>query len=133
MLLDTHSAGHGVSRILPIARRVVMGVQDPAPGAAVRSSFNWKAFGLVCAFGLLVRVLVFAVNVHRDAPVILQQDSWGYIAPGDSLSKGRGYTDEETRPLGRWPPGYARFLALLFASGLASPTSLAVVVVAQIV
>jgi hypothetical protein len=98
-----------------------------------RNPCSWKAFWLVCALALLVRVLVFAVNVHRDAPVILQQDSWGYIEPGDSLSRGRGYTDMEGRVLSRWPPGYACFLGLIFATGLASPSSLGGAVAAQIV
>lgn len=103
-----------------------MGARNPISGPA-------RIFWLACALGFLVRVLVFAVNVHREAPVILQQDSWGYIVPGDSLSKGRGYTDQEGRVFGWWPPGYASFLALVFASGLASPSSLAGAVAAQIV
>lgn len=107
--------------------------QGPAPNAAIQSSFSWKAFWLVCALGLLVRVLVFAVNIHREEPVILQQDSWEYIAAGDSLSKGNGFEDELGRALCWWPPGYASFLAVVFATGLASPTSLTGAVVAQIV
>jgi 4-amino-4-deoxy-L-arabinose transferase-like glycosyltransferase len=82
-------------------------------------AFFWSLF----AFSLLIRLLVLGANLHHGHPLFFEPDSTDYIRDADNLSRGLGLRDLEGAPSMRRPPGYSGLLAILYAVGLASPTS----------
>jgi 4-amino-4-deoxy-L-arabinose transferase-like glycosyltransferase len=98
------------------------------PLDALRGRHLFVAFFLI---GLVPRLLVFNIALHRERPVYTWQDSPGYIMMADHLADGNGFRDEGG-PLYHWPPGYPGFLALLFATGIASADQLAGALIAQV-
>jgi 4-amino-4-deoxy-L-arabinose transferase-like glycosyltransferase len=89
-------------------------------------------FLLFSMLALLPRLLVFDIAIHRERPVYKYQDSLGYIIPAQSLAEGKGFQGGGGWPAFWWPPGYSGFLALIFATGIASPEHLAGALVVQI-
>lgn len=90
-------------------------------------------FILFFLLGLLPRLLVLNIALQRDRPVYHSQDSWGYIIPAESLIERTGFQGKEGKPSFWWPPGYSGFLALTFATGIASPDQLAGALLVQVV
>jgi len=82
-------------------------------------SLFWSLFTIA----LVIRLLVLAANLHHPHPSFFEPDSTDYIRDADDLSKGMGLRDLDGGPSMRRPPGYSIVLALLFAVGVASPTS----------
>lgn len=95
---------------------------------ALRGRHLFIAFSLI---GLVPRLLVFNIAIHRERPVYSWQDSPGYIMMAHHLAAGDGFQDAGG-PLFHWPPGYPGFLALMFATGIASPDRLAGALIAQV-
>ena len=95
---------------------------------SLRGRHLFMAFFLI---GLVPRLLVLNIALHRERPVYTWQDSYGYIMMAHNLADGTGFQDEG-HPQYHWPPGYPGFLALIFAIGIASPVHLAGALIAQV-
>ena len=109
----------GRARIIP--RNMALQGRAPALLGSLRGRHLFVAFFLI---GLVPRLLVFNIAIHRERPVYTWQDSPGYLALAQNLAEGNGFQQEGT-PQYHWPPGYPGFLALLFVIGITSPGQLA--------
>ncbi len=89
-------------------------------------------FMLFFLLALFPRLLVFNIAIHRERPVYKYQDSLGYIMPAQNLIEGNGFSGGGGWPAFWWPPGYSGFLAVLFATGIASPEHLAGALLVQV-
>jgi 4-amino-4-deoxy-L-arabinose transferase-like glycosyltransferase len=97
------------------------------------SPFPRALFWSLFALSLAIRLLVLGVNLHHAYPFFFEPDSTDYIRDADDLSHGSGLRDLQGSPSMRRPPGYSGILAILFAAGLASPTSPVGALVVQMV
>ena len=88
-----------------------------------RTRFPSALFWSLFVTSLALRLLVLGANLHHPHPQFFEPDSTDYIRDADDLSHGYGLRDLEGAPSMRRPPGYSAVLAILFALGLASPTS----------
>ena len=105
-----------------------MSVSIPERRPFLRALF-WSIFAL----SLAIRLTVLGINLHHPHPLFFEPDSTDYIRDANDLSHGLGLRDLEGAPSMRRPPGYSGILAILFAVGLASPTSPVGIILVQMV
>src|SRR2546422_5017967 len=97
------------------------------------SSFlSRKAFWLLFALALAVRLLVLGLNLRHEIPYFREPDSNDYLGAAESLHDDLRIVDPEGHPSAWRPPGYPLPLAALFTTGLATPDHLVGVILAQI-
>ncbi len=92
--------------------------------AAPRGRANRRVFFAVACLAFLTRVSVLGVNLHRDEPRFLVPDSHTYIKTAASLETRGGVVDDAGKATWGRVPAYPALLALLFATGAASPERL---------